>query len=206
MQRAAVDAGRTGVVGAARLERARRRKLERELAERVAAGDELACTRLYREHAGRVNALVRRMIRDEMLAEDAAQDTWIRIYRGIHRFRGASALATWIHRVAVNAALNTLRAERRRTGRELPLADDFQAAAPSTEGCPLTRNRLAHEVSKLPPGMRRVLVLHDVQGHTHAEIGRMLRIAEGNSKSQLFKARAKLRRALPAHADLRRSA
>jgi RNA polymerase sigma-70 factor, ECF subfamily len=163
---------------------------ETELIRRAQAGEEAALRTLYRRYAPRVNAVVRRMAGDDALAEDWAQEAWMRVFRALPEFRGDSAFTTWLHRVAVNSALQGLRSRSRHDQREtvLPAERAGPPAAP-----PVLRVALERAVGRLPEGMRQVLVLHDVEGFTHEEIGEMLGIAAGTSKSQLFKARAKMR-------------
>lgn len=164
-----------------------------ELVRRAKTGEEAALHALYRRYAPRVHAVVRRLAGDDALAEDWAQEAWLRAFRALPRFRGEAAFSTWLHRVAVNSALQGLRSRARHEVRETVLPDD-QAGPPES---PATlRLTLERAVASLPEGMRQVLVLHDVEGFTHEEIGEMLGIAAGTSKSQLFKARAKMRESL----------
>lgn len=169
-------------------------RTERALITRARAGDPAALRALYDAHAPRVFALIRRMAGDDALAEDWAQDAWIRIFTSLPRFRGDARFSTWVYRIAVNAALNGYRNVRRR--------DVIEASAsPPADRTPgaetlLLRVRLERALDSLPSGMRRVLVLHDVQGLRHDDIGVLLGISPGTSKSQLFRARAKLRVAL----------
>jgi len=167
---------------------------ETELVRRATQGDETALHALYRRYAPRVYAVVRRFAGDDALAEDWAQETWIRVFRALPGFRGEAAFSTWLHRVAVNSALQGRRARSRHDIREAPLAADHGGA---TRPDPMAlRMSLEAALQRLPDGMRQVLVLHDVEGFTHDEIGDMLGVAAGTSKSQLFKARAKMRELL----------
>ena len=155
---------------------------------------------LYRRYAPRVYAVVRRFAGDDALAEDWAQEAWIRAFRALPRFRGDSSFSTWLHRVAVNSALQGRRSRNRHDSREtaLPLVLEGGTSDPT-----VLRISLERAVEQLPDGMRRVLILHDVEGFTHDEIGEMLGVAAGTSKSQLFKARAKMREMLrPVAADI----
>ena len=166
---------------------------EQELVEQASRGDESAMHALYRRYAPRVYAVVRRLADDDALADDWAQEAWIRAFRALPRFRGDAAFSTWLHRVAVNSALQGRRKRSRHDTRETPLV----AALPSRRSDPtVLRLALERAMDRLPEGMRKVLVLHDVEGFTHDEIGDMLGIAPGTSKSQLFKARAKMREIL----------
>lgn len=173
-----------------------------ELIERAQDGDGAAMHALYSRHAPRVFAVVRRLAGDDALAEDWAQETWVRVFKALPTFRGESKFSTWLHRVAVNSALQGRRRRNRWTEREVPLPD----VVPSSDGRGpvLLRMRLERGLERLPEGMRRILVLHDIEGYTHEEIGELLGVTAGTSKSQLFKARARMRQLLqPARQDVR---
>ena len=172
---------------------------EKELVLRASRGDESAMLALYRRYAPRVFAVVRRLADDDAMADDWAQEAWIRAFRALPRFRGDSAFSTWLHRVAVNSALQGRRKRSRHDTRETELIPAIAGGAGEPT---LLRLTLEEAMDQLPEGMRRVLVLHDVEGFTHEEIGEMLGVAPGTSKSQLFKARAKMRELLrPADRD-----
>jgi RNA polymerase sigma-70 factor (ECF subfamily) len=162
---------------------------EYELIRRAQEGDPGAIELLYRRHSARVYTVVRRLTGDDARAEDAAQEAWLRALRSLRRFRGQSLFSTWLHRIAVNCALEGERRSHRK--REAALPEEVEAE--TVEGEPLLRRRLEQALDSLPAGMRRVIVLHDVEGYTHGEIGSLLGVSEGTCKSQLFKARAKLR-------------
>jgi RNA polymerase sigma-70 factor, ECF subfamily len=164
---------------------------ETQLIELARSGDSGAIQTLYRRYADRVYSVVRRVAGDDALAEDWAQEAWVRAIRALPGFRGDSQFGTWLHRIAVNSALYGKRARERRTSREQPLPDGLPGGA--TQDRALLRMRLESAIAQLPEGMRRVLVLHDIEGYTHVEIGEMLGIAPGTCKSQLFKARARMR-------------
>lgn len=150
---------------------------------------------LYRRYAPRVYAVVRRIAGDDGLADDWAQEAWMRAFRALPRFRGDSAFSTWLHRVAVNSALQGKRTRGRHEARESPLPVTLAGKAQGRDPTVL-RITLERALERLPEGMRHILVLHDVEGFTHEEIGEMLGIAAGTSKSQLSKARAKMREML----------
>jgi RNA polymerase sigma-70 factor (ECF subfamily) len=135
-------------------------------------------------------------------AEEVAQEAFIRIFRGLPKFRGDAALSTWIYRLAVNAALSH---RTRRAGARLPTDenqnDQALEAQPAEEPAPgdaVLRGRLERALVQLPAGYRTVIVLHDVEGLEHEEIASILRCHVGTSKSQLHKARARLREILAA--------
>ena len=168
--------------------------MEAQLIRRACEGDGRAVRRLYERYSPRVFAVVRRIAGDDDRAEDYAQEAWIRAIRALPTFRGDARFSTWLHRIAVNTALQMLRKDRRRKSREVPVHDDL-AEAPRL-GDPLLKRRLQQAMDRLPDGMRKVLVLHDVEGYTHQQIGDALGVTSGTSKSQLFKARARMRRML----------
>jgi RNA polymerase sigma-70 factor, ECF subfamily len=164
---------------------------ERELLRLAADGDARAIRTLYDRYAPRVYAVVRRIAGDDDLAQDYAQEAWIRAIRALPTFRGDARFSTWLHRIAVNAALQALRKAETRTKREAPAPEDVPIAPRSNDS--LLQKRLERALDELPEGMRQVLILHDVEGYTHEEIGDVLGVTSGTSKSQLFKARAKMR-------------
>jgi RNA polymerase sigma-70 factor (ECF subfamily) len=162
---------------------------DRALAEAFLHGDEPAFRELYRRHTPRVYALVRRLLgRRQQDADDAVQETWLRAARGLAGFRWDAAFGTWLVGIAVNVS---------REGRRRPAADslavDFAPAVPPPDGGGIDLERA---VLTLPDGYRHVLVLHDVWGMTHEEVGRALGIDPGTSKSQLSRARRALRERL----------
>jgi RNA polymerase sigma-70 factor, ECF subfamily len=158
---------------------------------RAQDGDAAAMRDLYRRYAPRVQAVVRRLAGDDALAEDWAQEAWVRAFRALPGFRGDARFSTWLHRIAVNSALHGRRGRERRTGREVELTARTDRATGADTA--VLRISLQRALDALPTGMRQVVVLHDVEGYTHEEIGEQLGIAPGTSKSQLFKARARLR-------------
>lgn len=164
---------------------------ERQLLRLAADGDARAIRALYDRYAPRVYAVVRRIAADDDLAQDYAQEAWIRAIRALPTFRGDARFSTWLHRIAVNAALQALRKAEARTKREGPAPEEVPIAP--SHGDSLLQKRLERALDELPEGMRQVLILHDVEGYTHEEIGDVLGVTSGTSKSQLFKARAKMR-------------
>jgi RNA polymerase sigma-70 factor (ECF subfamily) len=164
---------------------------ERQLIRLAAEGDARAIRVLYDRYAPRVYAVVRRIAADEDLAQDYAQEAWIRAIRALPTFRGDARFSTWLHRIAVNAALQSLRRAETRTKRESPVSEEIPFAPEQADS--LLQKRLQEALDDLPEGMREVLILHDVEGYTHEEIGDVLGVTSGTSKSQLFKARAKMR-------------
>ena len=185
------------------------------LVRRALDGDERAMRLLWTRHAPHVDAVVRRLVGDPDQAADVAQEVWIQIFRALPSWRGDSQFGTWAHRIAVNRTLNALRRVRRLGKHEASLdealdADEgrggggagavraaLAASAVEPEGeRALLAATIEEATRQLAPGARQVFLLHDVEGYTHEEIAESLGITSGGSKSQLFKARAKLRRLL----------
>ncbi len=162
---------------------------------RAINGDEAALRTLWVEHAPRIDAVVRRLVGDPDQAADIAQEVWIQIFRALPTWRGDSQFSTWAHRIAVNRTLNALRSVRRLAKLETVMEDDTVAVEDDPDRSFLAQS-IDEAVRQLSPGARAVFVLHDVEGYTHEEIAEELGITSGGSKSQLFKARAKLRRLL----------
>jgi len=168
--------------------------IETDYIRRAQKGDGEAVRELYRRYAPRVYAVVRRLAGDDQLAEDWAQEAWVRAIRALPNFRGEARFSTWLHRIAVNSALHGRRWRERRVGHEVSLPPAL-ATHGRVEQTPL-RLSLERAMQSLPDGMRQVLVLHDVEGYTHDEIASFLGVTAGTSKSQLFKARARMRNLL----------
>jgi RNA polymerase sigma-70 factor (ECF subfamily) len=164
---------------------------ETEIIRLAADGDARAIRTLYDRFSPRVFAVVRRIAGDDELAQDYAQEAWIRAIRALPTFRGDARFSTWLHRIAVNSALQAIRKSDTRRKREAPMPE--QVAMGPRGGDALLQRKLERALDRLPEGMRRVLILHDVEGYTHDEIGDVLGVTSGTSKSQLFKARAKMR-------------
>lgn len=159
-------------------------------------GDHAAMEQLYRQYSSRVFSAVFRIAGYDD-AEEIVQEVFIRVYRGIGKFRGESGLGTWIYRLAVNASLTHVTRRRRRTDRIRSAAHlEEMPDSPPIGGGALDRISLERALGELPPGYRAVLVLHDVEGLSHEEIAVIMGWHRGTSKSQLHKARARMRRLL----------
>lgn len=169
---------------------------ERTLIARIVAGDRVSARTLYDRHARRVHRVVFRICGDDELACDLTQDVFVKAFAQLPGFRGDSAFTTWLHRIAVTTALNQMRKVKRIRAHEETLEDDAPHADTTREADPDLKSRLHAAIDALPEGLRMTVVLHDVEGYTHGEIGEMLGVAEGTSKARLFEARAKLRVAL----------
>jgi RNA polymerase sigma-70 factor (ECF subfamily) len=167
---------------------------------RAAAGDRGAFERLYRDHVTRVFSLCARMVVDRERAEELTQDVFVRAWEKLHLFRGDSSFATWLHRLTVNLVLNARKSEgRHRTRFEENDEEAGMDARPGVVGMPLPPGDLLdleEAIGKLPPGARRVFLLHDVEGYKHEEIADMLGVTSGATKAQLHRARLLLREAL----------
>lgn len=164
----------------------------------AAQGDTGAFERVYHAHLGRVRNLARRMAGPEA-ADELTQDVFVRLWQKLSTFRGEASFTTWLHRLAVNVIIERFRTLG--TARERFLADGEAALermpAVST-GRPDTRMDLEQAMTRLPPGARTVFVLHDIEGYRHEEIGNLLGVSVGTSKSQLHRARMTLRAHLKA--------
>jgi RNA polymerase sigma-70 factor (ECF subfamily) len=169
---------------------------EQTTIRRAIDGDEAALRALWTRHAPHIDMVVRRLVGfDQDLAEDIAQEVWIQIFRALPGYRGDSQFSTWAHRIAVNRTLNALRRTKRLEKIETPVEEDSAFVEMDTERSFVAAS-IEQATAKLSPGARTVFVLHDVEGFTHEEIAEQLGITSGGSKSQLFKARAKLRKLL----------
>lgn len=160
--------------------------------KRAINGDERAMQRLWSQHAPHIDAVVRRLCGDPELAADISQEVWMQIFRALPSYRGDSQFGTWAHRIAVNRTLNALRKIRRIAKLETEIEDD-SAMTEMDSDRKFVAESIEQAMNKLSPGARAVFVLHDIEGYTHGEIGEELGITPGGSKSQLFKARARLR-------------
>jgi len=163
---------------------------------RAAAGDADAFEAVYRAHAGRVYALCLRMSADAALAKELTQDVFVRAWEKLGTFRGDSAFGSWLHRLAVNVVLADRRITKRRSEDELGDEDGPMPPPATPAGSPELKLDLERAIAALPPMARQVLVLYDIEGYQHAEVGALLGIAEGTSKAHLFHARRLVREAL----------
>jgi RNA polymerase sigma-70 factor (ECF subfamily) len=151
------------------------------------AGDSQAFEKLYRSHVDKIYGLCLRMTGNPSEAEDCTQEAFIQAWDKLGRFRGDSALGTWMHRVAVNTVLGRMRKSRREQDRIRAVSDVASTPPPMGDNGEL--RDLEQAINELPRGARHVFVLHAVYGYSHGETGDMLGIAEGTSKAQLSRAR-----------------
>ena len=173
---------------------------EAEAIEAAKLGDAQAFQALYDKHKRRVYSLCLRMTANTAEAEDLTQEAFLQLYRKIATFRGESAFSTWLHRLSVNVVLMHLRKkslpvvslEETTQGEDDTPKKDFGAEDLALAGS-IDRLQLQRAVDDLPPGYRTIFVLHDVEGYEHNEIATIVGCSIGNSKSQLHKARMKLR-------------
>jgi len=173
-----------------------RRARERQLVKAAQNGDLVAFEELYRDNLGRVYALCFRLSGSPDLAQELAQDVFVRAWQKLPSFRGESALATWLYPLAVNVALSERRARRRRLARVVSTDDLTPFERPARVSAPDAAMDLDKALLTLPDGARAVFVLHDVEGYKHQEIAEMTGVAPGTSKAQLSRARRLLREVL----------
>jgi RNA polymerase sigma-70 factor, ECF subfamily len=181
--------------------------VDNDILGRAQAGDHHAFAQLYSLHKRRIYSLCLRMVGNVAEAEDLTQEAFLQLHRKIATFRGDSAFSTWLHRLAINVVLMHLR----RKGLSLISLDEAMDPTPDegpgrSFGAPdltlagsIDRLALQRAIDDLPAGYRLIFVLHDIEGYEHNEIAAMLDCSIGNSKSQLHKARLKLRDALRTH-------
>ena len=179
------------------------RAADADLIRRVQAGDETAFADLFNTHKGKIYSLCLRMTSNTAEAEDLTQDAFLQVFRKLATFRGDSALSTWLYRVAVNTVLMHFRKKGLR-----PVSLDEPASkepdAPKRElgkidgrlSTSVDRIALTRAMEGLPAGYRTIFLLHEVKGYEHHEIANLLRCSVGNSKSQLHKAKMKMRELL----------
>jgi len=179
-----------------------------ELAQASGRGDMQAFETIYKRHHRRVYSLCLRMVANATEAEDLTQEVFIQLFRKIGSFRGESAFTTWLHRLTVNHVLmhfrkRGVRLEKTTEEGEIGEIQDFLQAGAERPRF-VDRIALDKAISELPPGYRTVFVLHDVEGFEHEEVANMLGVSVGTSKSQLHKARMRLRELLNKKTDTKK--
>jgi RNA polymerase sigma-70 factor (ECF subfamily) len=170
---------------------------ERQLIAQVIAGDRLAGRALYDMHASRVYSLAFRLSGDAEKAREFTQDTFIRAFSRLSQFRGDAAFSTWLHRIVVTIVSNARRTDIR-FAREVALEEAHSIEVTAPEADPDLKECIARAVEKLSEAYRTTLIMHDIEGYTHAEIAGILGVPEGTCKSRLSAARAQLREDLAA--------
>jgi RNA polymerase sigma-70 factor, ECF subfamily len=181
-------------------ESTRENESERSLVQRAQRGDEQAFATLFQVHKKRVYSVCLMMTKDTAEAEDLTQETFLQVFRSVGSFRCDSAFSTWLHRVAVNTVLMKL---RRRKSPAVSLDEPVSPESPSLRreigtadprlSGTIDRIALHRAMQELPEGCRKIFGLHEVEGYQHHEIAEMLDCSVGNSKSQLHKAKMKMR-------------
>ncbi|MEJ2009754.1 MAG: sigma-70 family RNA polymerase sigma factor [Acidobacteriota bacterium] len=174
------------------------------LVDRAKKGDEAATEELYRLHSRRVYSLCIRMVANQAEAEDLTQEIFLHAFRKIHTFRGEAAFSTWLYRLGVNVVLMRLRKKSHPVFslEELtrPNGETIKRAEPADKtdhaGILVNRLLLRGAIDQLPSGFKRVILMHDMEGYNHREIAELTGRSVGNSKSQLHKARRRLRELL----------
>src|ERR1700752_1134798 len=194
-----ISATATNVIPAS--DETNRPESERSLVQRAQAGDEQAFATLFQGHKKRVYSVCLLMTKDIAEAEDLTQEAFLQVFRSVGSFRGDSAFSTWLYRVAVNTVLMKLR--RRKTPPLVSLDEPVSAESPSLKRDvgkadprltgTIDRIALDRAIEELPTGCRQIFDLHEVEGYQHHEIAEILRCSIGNSKSQLHKAKMKMR-------------
>lgn len=171
-----------------------------ELAQAAAKGEMAAFEELYQRHNRRVYSLCLRMLQNAHEAEDLTQEVFIQLYRKIGSFRGDSAFTTWLHRMTVNQVLMHF---RKRSVKNEKTTEEGETPVQVVSGTENPRKMpvvdkiaLDRAIAQLPKGYKTVFILHDIEGHEHEEVARILGCSVGTSKSQLHKARMKLRKLL----------
>jgi RNA polymerase sigma-70 factor, ECF subfamily len=172
------------------------------LVERCRSGDLGAFEELYRAHAGKLFSVACRMLGNPTDAEDLLQEIFLSAHRKLDGFRGEAALGTWLYRLATNHCLDYLRSRAARTNQVTDALEDdagpFEPGAQTLAEQTVAKMDLERALARLPEGCRAAFILHDVQGLEHKEVAQALGIAEGTSKSQVHKARLRLRALLSA--------
>lgn len=164
-----------------------------QMAQDIAAGNRALFRQVYTRNVNSLHNLAKRMVGSATEADDVVQDAFVRAYQKINLYAGRSSLSSWLYRICINIGLEHL---RRKKGTFEEINDSNCQAVEPPQTKLILRRRLETAIKQLPPGCRTVFILHDVEGFNHREIAERLNLAEGTSKSQLFKAREMLRKIL----------
>lgn len=213
MATCAIPSAHTNLLSIQKENKAEHDNSEHSLVQRAQNGDEPAFRTLFEMHKKRVYSVCLLMTKDVAEAEDLTQEAFLQVFRTINTFRGEAAFSTWLYRIAVNTVLMKLRRDKSKTvvslsepiSAESPsLSHDIGTRDPRLTGT-LDRIALLRAMESLPEGCRRIYSLHELEGYQHHEIAQLLHCSVGNSKSQLHKAKLKMRDILfPKHKILRR--
>jgi len=163
---------------------------------RAQAGDVDAFEGVYRQHCGRVFALILRLTGDRQRAEELTQETFFKVWRNLGRYQAGTRFQAWLRTIAINTVFGEARSRARRSAREVSPADPDNWDPPARQAEPRLGMDLEKAMASLPAGARKVFVLYEVEGMQHDEIGQCLGVASGTSKAQLHRARRLLREAL----------
>ncbi len=174
---------------------------ERQLVKRVLEGDPEAQRHFYDTHVDRVFRLAFRMTGDEESARECTQETFIKAFAKLDGFRGEAALSTWLHSVATSVSLGWLRKMKRLDQREVNLEKVEKVVVVAEHRESMLDSAITTAIEKLSEGYRTVVIMHDIEGYTHEEIGNALGIAVGTSKVRLSRARVQLRSMLSDFAE-----
>jgi RNA polymerase sigma-70 factor, ECF subfamily len=166
-----------------------------ELLEGCRQGSLPSFERLYEEHGARMKSIAKNLLGSAADAEDAVQDAFLRVYRGIARFRGGSSFSTWVYRILVNVCYDRLRSRRRNVERPMPAR---LALAPAGETDHPLRLSIEAALARLDERERAAFLLCEVEGFSHREAAEILEVSEGSSRALLFKARRHLQERLRA--------
>jgi len=170
-----------------------------DLVARCQAGDMEAFEGLYRQHSPRIYTLACRMGGSLEDGEDLLQEIFLQAFRKIGTFKRDASIGTWLYRLALNHCLDYVRSRQAKMNKLTVTLDAEASMDPiARRDAPIAKLDLERALERLPDGCREAFLLHDVEGFDHKEVGRLLGIAEGTSKSQVFKARMKLRALLKA--------
>jgi RNA polymerase sigma-70 factor (ECF subfamily) len=169
---------------------------EDELLESCRRGDVAAFETLYEQHGTRMKSIARNLLGSDTDAEDAVQETFLKVYRGAASFRGSAALSTWIYRILVNTCYDVLRRRRRRAEEAIEPEAPAEPAIAAASGDHPLRLAIEQSLDKLAPRQRTVFLLSAVEGFSHREIARVLDVSEGASRTLLFEAKRRLQELL----------
>jgi RNA polymerase sigma-70 factor (ECF subfamily) len=169
-------------------------RTDADLVAKWRAGDVEAFEAVYQQHSARIYSLACRMAGSADDGEDLMQEIFLQAYRKIGGFKGDASIGTWLYRLGLNHCLDFVRSRHAKMGKMTDTLDAEGAIEPAAaRETPIARLDLERAIARLPDGCREAFVLHDIEGFDHKEVAKLLGIAEGTSKSQVFKARSKLR-------------